>query len=922
MMACLLAIASSGPADAAPTIRNGAEFPVFSVEKPKIYLKSIAVVDPPQKNDNGFPAFIPGSKVKLALTFSNLGGASVDAQLSVSVKDWYSNVIKGPEQTATFAPNQETVITVEVAMPKNCAIVGYNTVVKVLFNGIALVEYDYSWMIDFYIVRPPPLKMEPASARLNCGKTQKYTVTGGDGKITYAFNEPYSGTDPKRRGTIAADGTYTAGKIAGAMVKIYSFDEAGAMGEAWVEMTEPLDIQVGQSNLESGEKTYFWHTGGWGAQKVWELISDGSGGSFSASNRSFKAGPNAPSQAKIRVKDMQDGQVKGTADRTIYISPAPPPLGLEQATATLNPGGVFNFRTTGGRPGSAITFSMNSGAEYIGSITPSGQFTAKNIADNLQSMSVTNAIVVKSPGSPYLYAHVKVERVYVPPPPPGPLSLSPSKRQMTSFQQQTFTISGGSGQITVGAEGNSYGAVKLNGMNVIYMAGSEEGKDEIAVKDANSAAKSTIYVGQNPPDGWDIALEVTGTVAEVFDIPVVGELAELGGMIKTYAENDRRYSDFGGTVFQGPYRKGAVVTATYLNDPTKVVVGEVLDDNGRYFLRCPWVGPTRIEADGLFWDEFVGANANLPEALSAVTNGRGETLVECSLNIPTAIASEIIKDKMDSIPNNMITGSQINSTNERVGEAIGLSGGADVSKTDFGDMSDPNSAKLTNFHLAVAAEAGPSGVIPAVRQFADEISGNRNLGSTAGGIVARDSLSKQLAAIRFRDDLTAKTPGGDTVSVPLALVLARLAGDTTSTTQTSASIKSCGVLGDADGDGLSDTDEVKLGTNPFYLDTDFDGLSDGDEVNIHKTNPLLADSDRSGVKDGQELKDGTDPLDYSDDKVPGIAGNIEWKTSEGQKAATFDIGAHESTIEFPGAEAGAVTKIEVPPGYEAEIEYE
>ncbi len=45
---------------------------------------------------------------------------------------------------------------------------------------------------------------------------------------------------------------------------------------------------------------------------------------------------------------------------------------------------------------------------------------------------------------------------------------------------------------------------------------------------------------------------------------------------------------------------------------------------------------------------------------------------------------------------------------------------------------------------------------------------------------------------------------------------------------------------DTDGDGLSDGEEVKLGTNSLLADTDGDGLSDGEEVNLG-TDPLLAD---------------------------------------------------------------------------------
>ena len=94
---------------------------------------------------------------------------------------------------------------------------------------------------------------------------------------------------------------------------------------------------------------------------------------------------------------------------------------------------------------------------------------------------------------------------------------------------------------------------------------------------------------------------------------------------------------------------------------------------------------------------------------------------------------------------------------------------------------------------------------------------------------------------------------------------------------------------DSDGDGLLDSQEAEIGTDPYNPDTDGDGLSDGEEVNLYRTDPLNPDSDWDGLKDGAEvityktnpldpdtdkggvtdghevIEDGTDPLDPSDD---------------------------------------------------------
>jgi hypothetical protein len=66
---------------------------------------------------------------------------------------------------------------------------------------------------------------------------------------------------------------------------------------------------------------------------------------------------------------------------------------------------------------------------------------------------------------------------------------------------------------------------------------------------------------------------------------------------------------------------------------------------------------------------------------------------------------------------------------------------------------------------------------------------------------------------------------------------------------------------DSDGDGLINSSETSLGTDPANPDTDGDELKDGDEANVYKTNPLAPDSDNDALKDGDEvLRYRTNPL--------------------------------------------------------------
>jgi len=73
---------------------------------------------------------------------------------------------------------------------------------------------------------------------------------------------------------------------------------------------------------------------------------------------------------------------------------------------------------------------------------------------------------------------------------------------------------------------------------------------------------------------------------------------------------------------------------------------------------------------------------------------------------------------------------------------------------------------------------------------------------------------------------------------------------------------------DTDADGLMDGEEVKtVKTDPNKADTDGDGLNDGFEVKTHKTDPLIVDTDKDGLKDGQEVSEyKTDPLNADTDK--------------------------------------------------------
>ena len=61
------------------------------------------------------------------------------------------------------------------------------------------------------------------------------------------------------------------------------------------------------------------------------------------------------------------------------------------------------------------------------------------------------------------------------------------------------------------------------------------------------------------------------------------------------------------------------------------------------------------------------------------------------------------------------------------------------------------------------------------------------------------------------------------------------------------------VLNDSDNDGLTNEEELAIGTDPNLVDTDGDSLSDREELEVYKTNPLNMDSDNDGYTDGEEI---------------------------------------------------------------------
>ena len=68
---------------------------------------------------------------------------------------------------------------------------------------------------------------------------------------------------------------------------------------------------------------------------------------------------------------------------------------------------------------------------------------------------------------------------------------------------------------------------------------------------------------------------------------------------------------------------------------------------------------------------------------------------------------------------------------------------------------------------------------------------------------------------------------------------------------------------DKDNDGLTDSEEEELGTDPLSADSDQDGIDDKDEVDAG-SDPMKADTDGDGCNDKVEMDASSSPTDASE----------------------------------------------------------
>ncbi len=128
-------------------------------------------------------------------------------------------------------------------------------------------------------------------------------------------------------------------------------------------------------------------------------------------------------------------------------------------------------------------------------------------------------------------------------------------------------------------------------------------------------------------------------------------------------------------------------------------------------------------------------------------------------------------------------------------------------------------------------------------------------------------------------------------------------------------------VGDRDGDGLPDNEEIGLGTDPDDKDSDDDGLGDGTEVrgdgplsDDGPTDPTNPDTDGDGIQDGTEVgltvgTPDTDPTVFVPDLDPGSKTdpNDDDSDDDGLKDGSEDVDGNGRTDNTIGGEDGPGT---------------
>ncbi|MFW6097589.1 MAG: protein kinase domain-containing protein [Chloroflexota bacterium] len=203
-------------------------------------------------------------------------------------------------------------------------------------------------------------------------------------------------------------------------------------------------------------------------------------------------------------------------------------------------------------------------------------------------------------------------------------------------------------------------------------------------------------------------------------------------------------------------------------------------------------------------------------------------------------------------------------------------------------------------------QAGQLDVLPVIPPWAPPLLGILlALLCVAGAAGAAYVNNRNARATQTAEALLAGVEAATQTSVAQATQAAQETAQagTDQATEATALAATALAAGDDDGDGLSNSEEATLGTDPQVADTDGDGLNDGQEVNQYGTDPRNVDHDGDGLPDGAEVHEhGTSPTnpDTDGDGVPdgvevsGGSDPLQPPTATPPPTATEDLSGEET----------------------------
>jgi len=219
------------------------------------------------------------------------------------------------------------------------------------------------------------------------------------------------------------------------------------------------------------------------------------------------------------------------------------------------------------------------------------------------------------------------------------------------------------------------------------------------------------------------------------------------------------------------------------------------------------------------------------------------------------------------------TATGVDTINAQVAELFGLEG-VDITRlvppdvTDEDKMSNATDAErmYSTLNAAVASSVtNTKDLVSVISELTDSFVND-------GGLVGNSSNSEAttLATLQGLAEDVADTVESD-LGVNMDAVQQKIQQEESENLSATpdALIEPVVTIEDSDGDGLTDTQENEIGTNPDSADTDSDGMKDGWEV-TNSLNPLVSDEsldpDRDGLTNLQEFSINTDPQSSDTDQ--------------------------------------------------------